>query len=164
MRALLEDARSFSLASDPGGRYPCKALGCGKTFAQVCSAMRHERRCHQLWRSKTRSSGSFGQSDDFGPGMNAEGYDDDDVCITAVSTRHGDGDGGYLQSHWSRNGNGGILIPSLGVGPVDLVPSLGDDDHEPVDRCEEKQQLSELARYVDATRGNQTKPNDAGRL
>ena len=57
-----------------------------------------------------RTSGSFGQSDEFGPGMNAECYDDDDVCITAVSTRHGDGD--YLHSHWSRNGNGGIIIPS----------------------------------------------------
>ena len=140
MRALLEDARSFSLVSDPSGRYPCKSPGCGKTFAQVCSTMRHERRCHQLWRSKMRHSGSFGHSDEFGPGMNAECYADDDVCITAVSTRHGDGDGDYLQSHWSRNGNGGIIIPSLGVGPVDLVPSLGDDGREPVDQPEEMHQ------------------------
>ena len=96
--------------------------------------------------------------------MNAECYDDDDVCITAVSTTHGDGDGGYLQSHWSRTENGGILIPSLRVGPVDLVPSLGDDDHEPVDQREEKQQSSELARVVDETRGNQNQSNDACRL
>ena len=153
MRALLEDARSFSLASDPGGRYPCKSPGWGKTFAQVCSAMRHERRCHQFWRSKMRTSGSFGQSDEFGLGMNAECYVDDDVCITAVSTTHGDGDGGYLQSHWSRTENGGIL-----------VPSVGDVGREPVDQREEKQQSSELARDVDATRGNQNQPNDAGRL
>ena len=110
------------------------------------------------------TSGSFGQSDEFGPGMSAECYNDDDVCITAVSTRHGDGDGDYIPSHWNRNGNGGILVPSLGVGPVDLVPSLGDDGREPVDRCEEKQQLSELARDVDSTRGNQNQPNDAGGL
>ena len=111
-----------------------------------------------------RTSGSFGQSDEFGPGMDAECYDDDDVCITAVSTTHGDVDGGYLQSHWSRNGNGGILIPSLGVESVDLDPSLGDDGREPVDQREEVQQTSDLARDVDATRGNQNQPNDAGRL
>ena len=126
--------------------------------------MRHERQCYQLWRSKTRTSGSFGQSDEFGPGMNAECYDDDDVCITAVSTRHAYVDGGYLQSHWSRNESGGILIQSLGGEPVDLVPSLGDDVLDDVDQREEKQQSSELARYVDATRGKQTQPNDAGRL
>ena len=74
------------------------------------------------------------------------------------------GDGGYLQSHWSRNGNGGIIIPSLGVDRVDLVPSLGDGGHEPADQLEGLQQSSVLARDVDATRGNQTKPNDAGRL
>ena len=99
------------------------------------------------------ASGSFGLSDEFGPGMNAECYDDDDVCITAVSTTHGDGDGGYLQSHWSRNESGGIL-----------VPSVGDVGREPVDQREEKQQSSELARYVDATRGNQNQHNGAGRL
>ena len=82
-----------------------------------------------------RTSGSFGQSDEFGPGMDAECYDDDDVCITAVSTRHGDGGGGYLQSHWSRTENGGIL-----------VPSVGDVGREPVDQRVEKQQSSELAR------------------
>ena len=81
--------------------------------------------------------------------MNAECYDDDDVCITAVSTRHGDGD--WIDPHWSRNGN-------------DLVPSLGDDGREPVVQREGLQQSSELARYVDATRGNQNQPNDAGRL
>ena len=164
MRALLEDARSFSLPSDPGGRYPCKFPGCGKTFAQICSTMRHERRCHQFWRSKMRTSGSFGQSDEFGPEMNTECYDDDDVCITAVSTTHGEGDGGYLQSHWSRNGNGGIIVPTLGVGPVGLVQSLGDDGRASVDQREGTQQSPELARYVDTTRGNQNQPNDAGRL
>ena len=71
---------------------------------------------------------------------------------------------GYLQSHWNINDNGGILVPSLGVEPVDLVPSLGDDGREPVDQREGTQQSSELARYVEATRGNQNQPNDAGRL
>ena len=111
-----------------------------------------------------RTSGSFGHLDEFGPGMNAECYDNDDVCITAVSTKHGDGDGGYLQSHWSRNGNGGILIPSLRVDHVDLVPSLGDDGREHVDQREGTQQSSALTRDVDATRGKQNQPNHAGRL
>ena len=150
MRGLLEDARSFSLASDPGGRYPCKSPGCDKTFAQVCSAMRHERRVHQFWRSKMRSSGSFAQSDEFGPVMDAsnECYDDDDVCITAVSVKHGDGD--YLHSHWSRNGNGGSHVPSLG--------DERDDQHEGM------QPSSDLARDVDANRRNQNQPNDTSRL
>ena len=111
-----------------------------------------------------RASGSFGQSNEFGPGMNAECYDDDDVCITAVSSRHADGDGGYLQSHWSRTENGGIFVPPLGVGPVDRVPSLGDDGREPFDQREEKQQSSDVARDVDATSENQTQPKDIGRL
>ena len=39
-----------------GARYPCKFPGgCDKTFAQVCSTMRHERRVHQFWRTQWRA-------------------------------------------------------------------------------------------------------------
>ncbi|KAI0227808.1 hypothetical protein LSAT2_021690 [Lamellibrachia satsuma] len=98
MHGFIDSPRSFTLglAADSSGRYPCKYPGCDKTFAQVCSAMRHERRCHQFWRSKTRNSGLSMMSDDFSSAMDTsklgECYDDGGVNIatSAASALHED--------------------------------------------------------------------------
>ena len=120
MHGFIDSPRAFSLglASDSSGRYPCKYPGCDKTFAQVCSAMRHERRCHQFWRSKTRNSGLSMMSDDFSSAMDTsklgECYDDQGVNIatSAASALHEDGE--YLWSRGIRNGNGDVVASSLG--------------------------------------------------
>ena len=112
MPGFLDSVRSFppGLAPDAGERYPCKFPGCDKTFAQVCSAMRHERRCHQFWRSKLRTSS---QSDDFACAMDisnmAECYDVGPVGITAAALRVQE-DGQCL---WSR-GKSDVVVSSRG--------------------------------------------------
>ena len=121
MPGFLDNARSFppGLAPDAGERYPCKFPGCDKTFAQVCSAMRHERRCHQFWRSKLRTSS---QSDDFACAMDisnmAECYDVGGVDITAPAALRVQEGGQCL---WT-SGRTDLVVSSRGDDSCGHVP------------------------------------------